>query len=206
MTKSPSISIEQGHGEPAIDRYLAVYDVRTAHATEVDATPTETYRAVRDLDLGRSLPIAALFALRGLPHLVTGKVRPSRSITLQTVLQAGFTVLEEQPPNEFVMGAVGRFWRPDSGLVSITPEEFRPFDEPGYAKAALSFRVEERGGGSLLATETRVACIDASARRKFSVYWRVIGPFSGLIRRLMLDQVKRRAEGAGGLNIRRLER
>lgn len=84
---------------------------------------------------------------------------------------------------------------PDSGLVRIAPEEFRGFDEPGYAKGVLTFIVEEQGSGSLLATETRVACTDASALRKFSLYWRAIGPFSGLIRLLMLYEVKRTAEG-----------
>lgn len=179
----------------AIDSFLAVYDVRSSHAIEVDAAPDVTYRAVRELDLGRSLPIMALLALRAVPHFLTGKARPSRSITLETVLEAGFTILYEWPPEEFVMGAVGKFWRPDSGLVPIASDGFRSFDEPGYAKAVVSFTVDEHGHGSLLATETRVACIDATARRKFSLYWRAIGPFSGLIRRLMLDQVRRAAEG-----------
>jgi hypothetical protein len=178
----------------AIDRYLDVYDVRSAHAIEVDAAPVVTYGAMLDMDLGRSVPIAALFAVRGLPHLITGKARPTRSITLDTFLQAGFTILEERAPEELVMGAVGKFWRPDSGLIRIDADELRDFDEPGYAKAALTFTVDEHGNGSRLATETRVVCTDASARRRFSLYWRLIGPFSGLIRRLMLDEVKRRAE------------
>ena len=193
---SPPVSDKQLHADRAIDRYLDDHGVRSFHEIEVDAAPSITYQAVRELDLGKSVPIVALFAVRGLPHLVTGKARLSRSITLETILQAGFTILEERAPREFVMGAVGRFWRPDSGFVRIAPEEFRSFDEPGYAKAALTFIVEEHGTGSLLATETRVACTDSAALRKFSLYWRVIGPFSGLIRRLMLDQVKRAAEAA----------
>ncbi len=181
-------------GDAAIDRHLAVYDVRSYHEIEVDAAPDVTWSAMLDLDLGRSAPVAALVAMRTVPHVLTGKVRPSRSITLDSILQAGFTVLEERPPNELIVGAVGKFWRPDSGFVRIDPEEFRAFDAPGYAKAAVTFIVEARGRGSLLATETRVACTDASARRKFSLYWRVIGPFSGLIRRIMLGEIKRAAE------------
>lgn len=185
---------EARHGHRAIDRHLEVYDVRSSHAIDVDAAGIVTYRAARDLDLGRSVIVAGLSAIRGLPHLLTGKVRPSRSITLETLFELGFTVLEEQPPNVLVLGAVGRFWRLDSGLVRIGPEEFRSFDEPGHAKGVLDFVVEERGGGSLLTTETRVACTDMPARRKFSLYWRLIGPFSGLIRRLMLEEIKRSAE------------
>lgn len=178
----------------SIDRYLDVYDLRSSHSVEVDAGVEETFAACRELDLSRSVPAAALFALRGLPRLLTGKARPSRSLTLQTFLDAGFTIFEEHPPREFVMGTVGKFWRPDGGLVRLGPEEFRRFDQPGYAKAILSFVVEEHESGSLVATETRVVCTDESARRKFSLYWRVIGPFSGFIRRVMLDEVKRAAE------------
>ena len=180
----------------AVDRHLEVYDVRSAHATEVNAPVAVTYQALQDMDLAKSIPVMALFALRGLPHLLTGKARPSRSFTLQTFLEAGFTILEDRPPKEMVMGAVGRFWRPTSGLVEVTPEEFASFDEPGYAKAVMAFTVEEHEGLSLLSTETRVVCTDASALSMFSLYWRLIGPFSGLIRRIMLDQVKLRAEGA----------
>ena len=179
------------------DLYMDVFDVRSRDEIEVAASSEVTYRSVMDLDLARSLPAAVLFAIRGLPHLVTGKVRPSRSFRLQDVLDAGFVILEEDAPRGLVVGAVGKFWRLDSGIVRVTPDEFHSFDAPGFARAVLAFTVDELDRRrSLLATETRVACTDASARRKFSLYWRAIGPFSGMIRRIMLDQVKRSAERA----------
>jgi hypothetical protein len=181
----------------AIERYVPSYDVRTAHEIEVEAPAAETYRAARALDVGRSLPVTALFALRAVPHLLTGKARLTRSITLETLFGLGFVILEEEAPTELVLGAIGRFWRPDSGMVRIAPDEFTAFATPGFAKGVLAFTVDRLGSAtSLLATETRVACTDDSARRKFSLYWRAIGPFSGLIRRLMLNEVKRAAEGA----------
>ena len=188
-----------GETDNALDGHLAAYDVRTAHRIEIDAPVSVTYSALRALDMGRSVPVMVLFTARTIPHMLTGKTRPSRSVTLETVLGAGFTTLEESPPKKLVIGAVGRFWRPDSGLIRVAPDEFRSWHEPGFAKAVMSFSVQEHGGGSLLLTETRVACTDDSARRKFSLYWRVIGPFSGLIRRLMLAEVKRAAEAAQGL-------
>ena len=183
-----------------IDHHLPTYDVRTRHEIEVQASATATYRSIQNLDLGRSIPVAALFAIRGIPHFLTGKARPSRSFTLQTFIDLGFTVLDEAAPREFVMGTVGKFWRPDSGLLRLSSDEFDSFDEPGYAKGIMSFTVDELDSGhSLLATETRVRCTDASSRRKFSMYWRVIAPFSGWIRGVMLTQVKAAAEGQAEL-------
>ena len=180
----------------SIDRHLPAYDVRSSHAIEVDAAPAVAYRAMREMDLGSSPIVAALLAVRTISHVLTGKTRPTRSVTLDSTLEAGFAILEEQAPHRIVVGAVGKFWRPDSGFVQVTAEGFAAFDEPGYAKAVMSFSVEEHDSGSLLATETRVVCTDASARRKFSLYWRAIGPFSGLIRQIMLKEIKRTAEEA----------
>ena len=189
------MSRSRSNGAGTIDNYLPTYDVRSAHQIDVNAPAAVTYLAARSMDVGGSIPIAVLTAIRGIPHLLTGKARPGRSITLQTMLDLGFVMLDENPPEELVMGAVGKFWRPDSGMIRIGPDEFRNFEEPGYAKAVLIFTVDQRDrASSLLATETRVVCTDPSARRKFLLYWRAIGPFSGLIRRLMLKQVKRSAE------------
>ncbi len=49
----------------------------------------------------------------------------------------------------------------------------------------------------LVTAETRVYATDASARRRFARYWRVIYPGSALIRRRWLRAMKRRAEAAG---------
>jgi hypothetical protein len=104
-------------------------------------------------------------------------------------------LLTEEPGREIVLGVVGRFWQVSSGIHRIEPEEFVDFDAPGFAKAAWNFVVSERpGGGSTVVTETRVACTDADSRRKFTCYWRLVGPFSGLIRRVLLRGIKRDAE------------
>ena len=50
--------------------------------------------------------------------------------------------------------------------------------------------------GSLVATETRVRCTDAASLRSFRRYWRVIRPFSGLVRREALRAIRRTAESS----------
>jgi hypothetical protein len=181
-----------------LDDYIDRWDVRSRHETMVEAPVPQTFRAMRDLDMGRSLPVTALFAVRAVPHVLTGKLRFQRSITLDTILEGGFVMLAEEPDRELVVGVVGRFWRPDSGIERIGAEEFESYDRPGSAKAAINFTVSELGPwSSRLATETRVLCTDSSARRKFALYWRLIGPFSGVIRHLVLREVKRDAEANG---------
>ena len=186
----------------AVDGYLPDFEVRSSHSIEIDAPTDVVYRAAREVDLTKHPVVAALVAIRTVPHVLTGKARPTRSLTLDDILDSAFVVLEDRPPTELVVGAVGKFWLPTSGFKEIEPEEFTDFDEPGYAKAAIAFSIHAWDQGSLLETETRVSCTDASARLKFSWYWRAIGPFSGLIRKIVLDDIKRAAEKSLGDAVR----
>jgi hypothetical protein len=91
----------------------------------------------------------------------------------------GFEVLSRRP-TELVVGASGRPWRLTERLCPFADER------PGAVRLAADFRAEPAPGGTLLSTETRVSATDASARRAFRRYWRVVGPFSALIRRRWL--------------------
>jgi len=74
------------------------------------------------------------------------------------------------------------------------PDGFAPFDRPGYAKVVWDFRLTPQADGTTrLSTETRIRCLDAESRRRFRRYWRVIQPFSGLIRLALLRAVAREA-------------
>ena len=178
-----------------IDEFLPDYDVVEHHAIDVDAPVDEAYQAVKKLDLARSPVVLALLFARGLPTMFTGAVKPKRRLGLDEIVESGFVVLGEEPDRELVLGVVGKFWRPTSGFRRIEPGEFADFDAAGFAKAAWNFVVSERAErGSTVVTETRVLCTDDDARRRFSRYWWLIGPFSALIRRIMLREIKRDAE------------
>lgn len=172
---------------------MPAYYVIEHHEELIDASPADTLAAVRRFDASKSIPIALLMTVRGLPHILRGKVRPGRGVTIDFLLDQGFQVVAEAP-DELVLGVVGRFWHLDSGIEKVGAEDFISFDVPGYAKAAWNFFVEPAPGGTRLVTETRVAGTDEGATRKFRLYWLVVGPFSALIRRLMLALIRKEAE------------
>ena len=177
-----------------IDEVFPDYDVIEHHETWVDADPETTFKAVRELDLGRSLPVRILFTARAVPRLLTGKREVMGRLGFDAVLNYGFVMLADDPPHELVVGAVGRFWKPTGGMEEVSAADFSSFDAPGFAKAAMTVYIEDRPHGCLLMTETRVLCTDESARRSFMRYWRLIRPFSVYIRHVMLGEIKRSAE------------
>lgn len=172
------------------DRFLPDWDVRSRHETRVRSSPERVWRALRDLDLAESWIVWALFRLRGLPRTAL------RFDGLSTI---GFQVLGERPPEEVLLGLIGRFWTLTGGIREVSREAFAAFDEPGYALATWSFELSPAAGElTRVATETRVRCTDEASRRRFRRYWRLVGPFSGLIRREILRQVRRAAEPRRG--------
>ena len=180
-----------------IDEWMPVWDAVERHETRIRAPREAVWRAVRTLDLARSPVIAALFALRSLPGLLSrGPRRQALGTTMDALLRNGFVLLGERPGEELLLGLAGRFWRPSGDVVRLTADQLRAFDRPGHAVATWNFTLAEDGGAVRLATETRVRCTDEASRRSFRRYWTVVGPFSALIRREMLRSVRRAAESA----------
>lgn len=179
-----------------IDDQLSRWDVRSAHDRFVAAAPGAVYDAALRTDFARPPLVRALIALRGLPARIFGgqQREPLRTDDRRTIFGLGFTVLAEDPPRELVLGLQGRFWKPTGNVEVCEPKDFHGPVPVGRARAVWNLRVEPEGAGSRLATETRVLCGDEASRRSFTRYWRVIGPFSGLIRVAVLREIAREAE------------
>ena len=175
-----------------LDEFLAQYDFNEVHSITCSAPPAAVMNAARELT-PRELPLlVALMAIRSLPALARGRRLPVRGTILDAFRRGGFVLLKDAPDG-LVLGAVGRFWQASGGITRIEPERFRDFAEPGWTKAAFSFRVY---GCTVLTTETRVLATDDRARHEFGRYWRLIRPGSGAIRVAWLRAIRRQAERA----------
>ena len=111
-----------------------------------------------------------------------------------------WVVLGEEPDVQIVLGQVGRPWKPAGASEGppVAPAEFASFARPDFAKIAFSLRVQPYGVSSSIVTmETRIALTDPRSLRRFTRYWRVVGPFVRLIDRMTLrllaDELRRSA-------------
>jgi hypothetical protein len=180
-----------------LDEAMPTYDAAEVHELLIAAPPPVVYRELLALTPREIRAFGPLMAVRAIPSLLRRRpygIDPARPV-LEQFLELGFARLSEEPGTEIVVGAVGRFWspagnRPRSDVRNL--EEFTRFVEPGFAKAAMNFRVEPSGDGSRVVTETRIVGTDAAATRSFRRYWRLIRPGSGAIRRSWLKALRRR--------------
>jgi len=176
-----------------IDAFLPKYDFRAAYQISINAPSSTVYECLLHSDF------SDLWLTRLFMTLRTGRRMPRhRPGDLRQRLQGtGFVILEEIADDELVIGIAGRFWRPDGGrCMDLTAADFMEFSRPGYAKVAWNFRLRaESPESTILSTETRIQCLGPRALWKFGIYWSLVGPFSGLIRKAILQQVKTKAEG-----------
>ena len=159
-----------------LDDVLPEYDVRERHERRVPGTPELAVAAALGIPIAPDAIVRALFRMRGLHRggSVHGAIRG-----------LGFAELVREP-DCLVAGAAGRPWTPRGGIVA--------FDKagPGQVRMAVEISATPAGEGhSLLVTETRVAAMDAAARRAFRRYWLAVGPFSALVRRRWLAAADR---------------
>jgi hypothetical protein len=182
-----------------LDEFVPVYQFSEFHSIRVAAPRESVYQALKavtasEVSLFRTLAWIRRFGRSDEESILN----PAAGVPLvEEALRSGFLLLADEPGREIVLGTLVVAPRGFHPKHDPTPQDFKVLHEPGFALAAMNFRVEDAGPGECqVTTETRVYATDASARSRFARYWRVIYPGSALIRRMWLRAVKRRAETA----------
>lgn len=168
-------------------KFLGEYHFSAAHSIRISATPSTVYAILTEMDFSESWLVRFLFKLRGLPRYAGHGIEGLRKM--------GFILLDQQQDKEVMLGLIGQFWKAKGSIVKCTAEEFSTFTNPDFAKATWLFAIRPIDGNQIeLFTETCIGCADEHARKKFARYWFFIGPFSGLLRMVILKSIKRKAE------------
>ncbi|HKM48416.1 MAG TPA: hypothetical protein VJX69_12560 [Terriglobales bacterium] len=174
-----------------IDHWLPQYQVSASYSILVNASDEKTYAALKQARFSDLPVVRVLMGLRGYGRR---RSKTTQSDSRENV-RGPFLELAAIPKREVVLGVAGRFWRPDGGIVrDLTPDQFADFHRQGYARAVWSFSLNPSNDATQLTTETRIQTFGRKAAVKFRAYWLLVGPFSGLIRKAMLREVKRIAE------------
>jgi len=179
-----------------LDEFMPRYQFTERHSIHVNVPPAVAFQAVErvtadEIRFFRTLTWIRRFGRKGAESILTS---PEHMPLLEVATRTTFMQLALEPPAELVVGTLVAKPAPESERPR-TPAEFVALALPGFAKAAMNFRVEPDGhGGSFISTETRVFATDDAARRRFGVYWRIILPGSALIRRGWLAAIERRTD------------
>ena len=176
------------------EKYLPACHFNEKHAMNIAAGQAEVMAAALNYRPESDLIFRCAITAREFPMRMLDLLK-RRSGTYQPAFSMdNFTLLEQRGDDELAFGLAGKFWKPDYGQTPVRDgAAFLAFSEPGAAKLVLSFEAERLDDAhTRLTTETRVFCLDQEAQRKFTPYWYLIRPVSGLLRRRMLVSIRRK--------------
>lgn len=191
----PAAAVRVAQPRTRLDAIMPEYQFAEIHSVRTRAKPEQVIQAAHDSTWGDLKSLNTLMRIRGAalrhPFQAAGFFAPDRRV-LDAFTASGFS--SETSDREFMMfGAVNARLRRPAPV--HTAQEFADYREDGAVKTAFNFRAEDAGGGwTTITTETRMM-VYSNSTRGAAIYWRLIVPGSGLLRREWLDGVRRRAEG-----------
>ncbi len=167
-----------------INKYLPEYTFNEYHDIVVNSPIEDVYTIAKDFDMSKSKLINVLFKLRGMS---------TQRMNLQGIISdLGFTNIEERVPTENLIG----FWVRTIKIEPITNHnDFINNAISAKVKVVWNFRFEKISSSQTkVSTETRVLCVGPVTKITFGLYWLIIKPFSGAIRKRMLQIIKQDSE------------
>ncbi len=193
---APVNEMHVGSPHTRLDEFVPAYQFHEVHSLVIAAPPARVFRAIQETTAGEIRFFRLLTTIRrmGRPGPESILNAPEHMPILEVATRTSFLTLAHEVDREIVLGTVV-IAPPDARSAdSLTPEVFRGISRPGFALAAMNFRLTPNDSAStLLTTETRVYATDRATQRRFARYWRVIYPGSALIRRSWLAAIRRRA-------------
>jgi hypothetical protein len=181
--------------DPLLDRFMPTYEIAERHHIRVAAPAAVTLDVAREVDLQASPVVRTIIRAR---EVILGAAQDNRQRPhglLAETQSLGWGVLAELPGREVVLGAVTRPWEANVTFRALSPDQFAPFNEPGYVKIVWTIRADPISAAeSIFRTETRAVATDADARTRFRRYWSFVSPGIVVIRWAVLGSVKNEAE------------
>jgi hypothetical protein len=182
----------------SLDTWLPDYHVRAVHRRVSRATPDELWEAAEGTRIRDTRVLRPLIGARLGPHA------PPLDTTFRELFRTDIFTLLEEGDRYSISGVAGCLWAPRGEYARFeSAADYRQYEDPGRAKAAVLTSVREHSRGSEIVTEIRVWCTDRRAEVRFRSVWLIVAPFLRFVRMELLRSVARRAEASGWTEVGR---
>src|SRR5436190_7008795 len=123
-----------------LDQFMPAFDVSERHEVAVVAPTDVTLAAAKEMVLGDSPLIRAIFKARELLLRSKPDTTPPRGL-MDQMKALGWGMLADVPEREVVMGGVTKPWEANPVFRPLAPDQFAAFDEPENVKIAWTLAV-----------------------------------------------------------------
>jgi hypothetical protein len=192
------LNMEALMAQRQIDNFLPSFHFQEHHSIHAPVPAHLAYLAAKSLRADEpSRVMHWFFALRSIPSRLGGTPTPAPMLAEKSFLEQmqtnGFLLLQDCEA-EIVLGMIGQFWRLSPKIFPMASvQQFVSFNEPNVGKVVANLCFTNQPNGCLIETETRVYTPDSKTRRYFGLYWIIIRLGSGLIRRMWLRAIRKKA-------------
>jgi len=176
---------------PSLDSWLPDYHARSVQRRASSASPAALWDAAARTQIRDTRMLRPLIGARLGPHA------PPVDTTFRELFRTGIFTLLEEGDRYSISGIAGCLWLPRGDYAQFeSAADYKEYERPNRAKAAVLTIVREHERGSEIVTEIRVWCTDRAAWRRFRPVWLIVAPFMRFVRLDLLRSVTRRAEAA----------
>jgi hypothetical protein len=174
---------------PSLDNWLPDYQVRTVQRRASRAAPDELWDAAERVRIRDTRVLRPVIGARLGPHA------PPLDTTFRELFRTDIFTLLEEGDRYSISGVAGSLWAPRGEYARFeSAADYRQYEQPGRAKAAVMTSVREHERGSEIVAEIRVWCTDRRAEMRFRSVWLLVAPFMRFVRMDLLRTATRRAE------------
>ena len=139
------------------------------------ADPDSLWEAAGRVRISDTRILRPLIGARLGPHA------PPAQTTFRELFRSGVFTLLEEGDHYSISGVAGCLWLPRGEYASFeSAADYKEYEPPGRAKAAVMTVVREHDRGSEIVTEIRVWCTDRSAWLRFRPVWLLVAPVHAL--------------------------
>jgi hypothetical protein len=163
--------------------------MRAVYRRVSSATPDALWDAAGRTRISESRILRPLIGAR------LGPNAPPADTTFRKLFRTGIFTLLQEGDRYSISGVAGCLWAPRGEYARFeSADDYRQYETPGRAKAAVLTLVQEHSRGSEIVTEIRVWCTDRRAEMRFRPVWLIVTPFLRFVRADLLRTVARPAE------------
>jgi hypothetical protein len=132
-----------------LDRLVPTFQAAERHSATIAASAEQVWAALTQVTTGELRLFRRLMGVRVLPGRLLGSPRARFDVDeplLAWAVRFGFPILGQEARRELVVGAIGQPWRLTGGrsVTVVDGNGFAAFDQAGYAKMAVNFRLDPR--------------------------------------------------------------
>jgi hypothetical protein len=173
----------------SLDNWLPDYQVRTVQRRVSRAAPDALWDAAERIRIRDTRVLRPVIGARLGPHA------PPADTTFRELFRTDIFTLLEEGDRHSISGVAGCLWAPRGDYARFeSAADYKEYEQPGRAKAAVLTQVREHERGSEIEAEIRVWCTDRRAEVRFRSVWLLVAPFMRFVRLDLLRTIARRAE------------